>query len=80
MPKNLPMRECWKRRRARAIESPSKQINSVVEAFKRRRTGPSTSGEGFGGPFLTVAAISAQEAGPGGGVPPLAIARGKGEN
>lgn len=53
-------------------------MNSVVEAFNRRRTGPSTRGDWFGGRFLTAAAISAQEAGPDEGEPPLAIARGGG--
>lgn len=79
-PKNFPISECWNRRRARATESLSKRMNSDVEAFSLRSTGPSTSGEGLEGRFLTAAAISAHEGGEGvGGGPPLAMARGEKE-
>lgn len=58
LPKNLPINECWKRSRPLAMASPSKLMNSVIEAFSLRNTGPSTNGEGFER-FLMAAAISA---------------------
>lgn len=75
-PKNFPISQCWKRRRALPIASPSKQMNSEMDAFSFHNTGPSTSGEEFGGRFLIAMAISAHERGEGEDGPPLSMARG----
>lgn len=57
------------------MASLSKRMKSDVDAFSLRKMEPSMSGGEFGGRFLTAAAISAQEGGPGGASPPLAMAR-----